>query len=191
MTVAEAKPKTKLTSEDYLTTSDDERWELLDGELVKPLSPNTAHQTLAFYLVLTLGNFVQEKGLGQVRFAPYDVVLSNFDVLQPDVLFVSAEREHIISHENIQGAPDLVVEILSPSTASRDWRIKLDLYAEHGVLEYWVVDPDAQRVWVMTRREGALVEVGNYGREDVLASPILPGFSVSLDKVFSEPRRSA
>ena len=189
--MAEAKPKTKLTSEDYLTTSDDERWELLDGELVKPLSPNTAHQTLAFHLVLTLGNFVQEKGLGQVRFAPYDVVLSNFDVLQPDVLFVSAEREHIISHENIQGAPDLVVEILSPSTASRDWRIKLDLYAEHGVLEYWVVDPDAQRVWVMTRREGALVEVGNYGREDVLASPILPGFSVSLDKVFSEPRRSA
>lgn len=146
--MAEAKPKTQLTYQDYCNTPDDERWELLNGELVMAPSANTPHQAIAFNLVLMLGNFVRQRGLGQVRFAPYDVVLSDTNVLQPDVLFVSNERApHIINARKVREAPGLVVEILSPSTASRDWRVKLDLYAEHGVQEYWVVDPEIQRVW--------------------------------------------
>ena len=79
-----------------------------------------------------------------------------------------------------------MVEILSPSTTSRDWRIKMDLYAQHGVREYWIVDPDGQRVWVMAGGDGALDEVGNYARGDTLISPTLTGFSAALDQVFPE-----
>ena len=141
------RPATKLTYEDYRKTPDDERWELLNGELIMPPSPTIAHQRVSRRLERRLDTFVEERGLGEVFYAPCDVVLSDVNVVQPDLLFVSTEQAHIITRENIRGAPDLVVEILSPSTASRDWRDKLDLYAEHGVKEYWVVDPDAQRVW--------------------------------------------
>ena len=90
--------------------------------------------------------------LGWVFFnPPTDVLLSDHDVVQPDLIFVSRERKHVITDANIQGAPDLVVEILSPSTASRDWRDKLDLYERHGVAEYWLVDPVSEiRVGVST-----------------------------------------
>ena len=80
---------------------------------------------------------------------PFDVVLSDTDVVQPDLLFVSNERANIITDENIQGAPDLVVEILSPSTAERDQTFKRSLYAKHGVKEYWLVDTDAKTVTVL------------------------------------------
>jgi Uma2 family endonuclease len=178
------KPAAKLTYEDYRKTPDHERWELLNGELIMPPSPGTAHQRVSQRLGRRLGVFVEERSLGEVFAAPTDVVLSDANVLQPDLLFVSTEQEHIITPENIRGAPDLVVEILSPSTASRDWRDKHDLYAEHGVREYWVVDPDAQRVWVMVQRDGVFDEVGVYGRGDVLTSPTVKDFTVNLDEIF-------
>ena len=89
--------------------------------------------------------------MGEVYVAPFDVVLSDTDVVQPDVLFVSKRRSDIITPDNIRGAPDLVVEILSPATAERDRTIKLDLYAQHGVQEYWIVDPDAKSITVLVR----------------------------------------
>lgn len=182
--MVDAKPATKLTYEDYRKTPDDERWELLDGELVMAPSPNVPHQDISGALFVLLKLFVDSAGLGRVFHAPLDVVLSATNVVQPDLLFVSHERADILTEANVQGAPDLVVEILSPSTTIRDWRIKLDLYAQHGVREYWVVDPDGQRVWVMAGGEGNLSEVGNYGRGGTLASPLLTGFSASLDQVF-------
>ena len=182
------RPATKLTYEDYRKTPDDERWELLNGELIMPPSPTIDHQRVSRRLERRLDTFVEERGLGEVFYAPCDVVLSDVNVVQPDLLFVSTEQAHIITRENIRGAPDLVVEILSPSTASRDWRDKLDLYAEHGVKEYWVVDPDAQRVWVMAQREGGFDEVGTYGSGDVLTSPTLEGFTVDLDEIFQARR---
>ncbi len=185
--MAEAKPKTKLTYRDYCKTPDDERWELLNGELVMAPSANTAHQMICIRLASLLHTFVTGEGLGQAFVAPYDVVLSETNVLQPDILFVSTDRQEIITAANIQGAPDLVVEILSPSSASRDWRIKLDLYGQHGVQEYWVVDPDAQRVWVLVRSEDRLIETGHYSSGDTLTSTAVTGFSVSLDQVFQAP----
>ena len=113
-------------------------------------------------------------------------MLSEHDVVQPDLVFVSNEREHIITDANIQGAPDLVVEILSPSSASRDWRDKLDLYARHGVAEYWLADPVAEIVWVFRLVDGALVQVGMYGVDDMLSSPLLEGFALDLGLVFGE-----
>ena len=184
--MVDTKPTTKLTYEDYCKTSDDERWELLDGELVMAPSPTTAHQRVSGKLFRLLADFVEGADLGELLGAPLDVVLSDTNVVQPDLLFVSTGRQHIITDTNIQGAPDLVVEILSPSTTSRDWRIKMDLYAQHGVREYWIVDPEGQRVWVMAGGDGVLDEVGNYARGDTLISPTLTGFSTALDQVFPE-----
>ena len=179
-----AKPTTRLTYQDYANTPDDERWELIGGELIMAPAPNMFHQTVDMRLGSLLHVFVDDRNLGRVYPAPTDVVLSDVNVVQPDLLFVSNERAFIITSANIQGAPDLVVEILSPSTASRDWTVKLDLYARHGVKEYWLVDPDAQRIWVMLLGADGFDEVGSYGMGDVLTSPTQQGFSANLDDIF-------
>ncbi len=176
--------KTKLTYEDYLKTSDDERYELLNGELVMPPAPLTAHQMISIALASRLYQYVEEKGLGTVVAAPTDVVLSDTDVVQPDVLFVSNERSHILTRENVRGAPDLVVEILSPATAERDRTIKLDLYAQHDVKEYWIVDPDAKTIMVLLRGESRFEVSGIYGEGQTLRSPTLAEFTIDLDAIF-------
>ena len=176
--------KTKLTYEDYLKTSDDERYELLNGELVMPPAPLTAHQMISIALASRLYIYVEEKGLGTVVAAPTDVVLSDTDVVQPDVLFVSNERSHILTRENVRGAPDLVVEILSPATAERDRTIKLDLYAQHDVKEYWIVDPDAKTIMVLLRGESRFEVSGIYGEGQTLRSPTLAEFTIDLDAIF-------
>lgn len=178
------KPTTGLTYEDYAKTSDDERWELLDGELVMVPAPNIPHQATQVKLGSRLNAFVEQGSLGQVFFAPTDVVLSDNNVVQPDLVFISREREHIITHANVQGAPDLAVEIRSPSTAERDLTVKRRLYAEHGVSEYWLVDPDAMTVTVLLLGERGYREVASYQIGQSLASPTLEGFSVSLDEIF-------
>ena len=178
-----AQPATKLTYADYCLTPDDERYELLDGELLMAPAPIESHQIAVMELGTLLHTFVKARGLGQVFSAPYDVVLSETDVVQPDLLFVSNERAHIRTPVNIRGAPDLVVEILSPSTASRDWRDKLDLYAEYGVKEYWLVDPDARTVTVLLLEAGAFAEVARYGAGQTLTSPTLAGFTTNLDDI--------
>ena len=122
-------PTVKFTYEDYQHTPDDQRYELLDGELIMSPAPNLGHQRSGTQLGWRLAQFVVERGLGEVFFAPCDVVLSNTDVVQPDLLFVSHERAHLLlGGANVLGAPDLVVEILSPSTAGRDQTLKYSLY---------------------------------------------------------------
>ena len=179
-----AKPAAKLTYEDYRKTPEDERCELLDGELVMAATPNIAHQRVSGRLELHLRAFVQEKGLGEVFDAPTDVVLSDTDVVQPDLLFISKGRADIITADNVQGAPDLVVEVLSPTTARRDWRDKLDLYSKHGVREFWLVDPQTEIVWVLLPNEGSLEIANIYGEGDTLASSTLEGFTLGLDELF-------
>ena len=179
-----AQPATKLTYADYCLTPDDERYELLDGELIVAPAPNSAHQRADAKLGWRLAQFVEKRGLGQVFFAPYDVVLSETDVVQPDLLFISNERTYIITPANARGAPDLVVEILSPSTAERDRTFKRALYARYGVSEYWLVDPDARTVTVLLLDAGAFAEVARYGAGQTLTSPTLAGFTVNLDDIF-------
>ena len=176
--------KDRLTYADYMKTSDDERYELLNGELIMSPSPREIHQYISGNLYLVLGAFVRDRSLGRVYFAPFDVVLSDTDVVQPDLLFVSNERAAIITADNIQGAPDLVVEILSPATAERDRTVKLDLYARYGVKEYWIVDPDDKTMMVMLWREGGFEVSGVFGEGQSLRSPTLAGFSIALEEVF-------
>ena len=130
-----------LTYQDYASLEGDERYELLDGELILVASPNRDHQTVSLRLASMMLSFVDENGLGWVFEAPFDVLFTDTDVVQPDVMFISREREHILTRANVQGAPDLIVEILSPSSSTRDWRAKRELYAAHGVREYWIIDP--------------------------------------------------
>ncbi len=179
-----APPALKYTYADYCLTPDDERYELLDGELVMSPAPNSTHQITVAELGTLLHMFVKASGLGQVFFAPYDVVLSDTNVVQPDLLFISNERAYIITPANARGAPDLVVEILSPSTTERDRTFKRALYARYGVGEYWLVDPDARTITVLLLGASDFEEVARYGAGETLTSPTLPGFTTNLDDLF-------
>ncbi len=173
-----------LTYEDYIKLPDDERYELIDGELIMAPSPTMPHQASQSKLGISLGVFVREHNLGMVFFSPCDVVLSESDVIQPDLMFISNERENIITHANIQGAPDLVVEILSPPTARRDWGVKRELYARHGVKEFWVIDASNKIVWLMILTNGRL-DIDQICYEgDNITSRVLEGFSLAIDDIF-------
>ena len=116
--------------------------------------------------------------------ATFDVVLSDADVVQPDILFVSNERAHIVTQDNVQGAPDLVIEILSPSTAELDRTFKRSLYARHGVREYWLVDPTGKTVEVLALAEQGFDTVALFGPDQVVTSPLLVGLDMNLNEVF-------
>ena len=186
MVVSSAKPI--LTYEDYLNIPGDDRYELIDGELILVGSPNEAHQTTDASLGARMYIFVEDRDLGRVYHAPFDVILTEPDgsvnVVQPDLIFVSKERESVITPANIQGAPDLLVEILSPSTRRLDMTTKLELYARHGVREYWIADPAERTIVVMLLNDGKYDTVAEYGADDTLVSTTLEGFSVALDRIF-------
>jgi Uma2 family endonuclease len=175
----------KLTYKDYCATPDDERYELLNGNLMMVPAPNMKHQWVLGRLHVELDRFTQEHGLGKVYVAPCDVHLSDTDVVQPDLLFISPAREHTLTDANVRGAPDLVIEILSPSTADRDLGYKHDLYGRHGVLEYWVVDPMAETVAVHRQRDGRLELAETFGRGDTLQTALLEGLQLKLDDIFA------
>ena len=180
-----AKTKTKLTYADYCAmTPEGAGFQLLDGELIEMPSPSHYHQNVSSNIYIPLRLFADDGGIGAVFYAPLDVVLTDNDTAQPDVLFISNERRHIIGARVIEGPPDLVVEILSPSTAQYDLGYKMDLYAQHGVGEYWIGNYEDETITVLLLTDGAFVTAGVYGRGDTLASPTLPGFSLGIDDVF-------
>ncbi len=175
----------KLTYADYRQTPDDERYELLDGDLIMTPAPNTGHQTAVSDLSALLNQFVKIQRLGRVLVAPFDVVLSDVDVVQPDILFISNERvERFLDDENLKGPPDLAVEVLSPSTAQRDRSFKRALYARHGVKEYWIVDPDAKTVSVLLLDDDRFRTVRIYAESETVESIILDGFQFDADAIF-------
>ncbi len=178
--------RTKLTVKDYMETPDDVRCQLIDGELILAPSPTDKHQSISIGLSFALSQFVRRHRLGVVRYAPLDVFLTANDVYQPDILFISNERRDIRTAANIQGAPDLVVEILSPSTERHDRGRKQETYGQLGVREYWIVDPQAETVEVLSSAGSGLTHTATYGFEDALVSPLLPGLSIDLAQVFAE-----
>ena len=184
--VATTQPVVKCTYEDYRTTPADERYELLDGDLIMVPAPNLKHQRVQGNLYYHLRFFITEHDLGELLPAPCDVVLSDTDVVQPDLLFISRQREHLLSSgENVRGAPDLAIEILSPSTADKDRGVKRELYGKHGVTEYWLVDPIAETVTIHRQQAGKLATTRTFGREETLRSPVLAGLKLHLDDIFS------
>ena len=180
-----AATKTKLTYADYCAmTPEGGGFQLLDGELIEMPSPSHYHQDVAMDIGFPMRLFASDGGIGRVYLAPLDVILSEHDTAQPDVLFISNARRHIFGARVIEGAPDLVVEVLSPSTARYDLGYKMELYARHDVKEYWIADCDAETIRVLLLTDGAFAPAGVYGRGDTLTSPTLPGFSLSIDDVF-------
>ena len=182
--MTQPRPGIKFTVADYMTTPEDKRYQLLDGEVILAPAPTDKHQAIVVALLVAMYQFVHQHGLGWVRVSPYDVVLSDTDVAQPDILFVSNARSGIITEANIQGAPDLVVEVLSPGTARYDRGYKRTLYGRHGVLEYWLVDPAAETVEVLTAGDAGLTLAATYRCGDVLTSSLLTGLTLDLEPVF-------
>ena len=177
---------TILTYEDYRNTPDDQRYELLDGALVVLPTPNIAHQRVLGDLSFALHDFVREKRVG-AAFLRVAVVLADTNVVEPDITFVSASGMDIVESDNIRGAPDLVVEIISPSNPERDVVRKRDIYARNGVGEYWIVDPEARSIRVMALEGSTYSIIGEYGAGDKLTSPTLKGLGLEVEGVFAAP----
>ena len=177
----------KLTYRDFLAFPDDgKRHELIDGVHYVTPSPVSPHQRILGNLFFLVRSHLERHGGGDVYLSPLDVVFTMFDIVEPDLLFISNARTEILTHENIQGSPDLVVEILSPSTRRRDEGVKLALYDRSDVIEYWVVDPVAQLIRIYRRRHARLARIAEMtrDRDDVLTTSLLPGMRLPLAKVF-------
>ncbi len=175
---------TRLTYDDFcLLPEDGKRREIIEGDLFVTPSPQTPHQRAVVRLLIRLGPFVESHNLGEVFGAPFDVVLSEFDVVEPDLLFISNARANVLTNKNVQGAPDLVVEVLSESTARVDRSIKLKLYRKFGVQEYWIIDPHGPSAEIFRRGEEGLTLIAKLSATDALTSPMFPGFSLPLSRL--------
>jgi Uma2 family endonuclease len=168
--------------EDLLRLPEDgKRHELIGGEHLVSPSPTPRHQTVLVNLTRLLANHARATGCGKVYVAPLDVVLSPRDVVEPDILFVAAGLQDIVGERFLDRAPDLAVEILSPSSRRIDAVLKRHLYEKHGVAEYWLVDPEAGTVEVLRRRGDRLRPEPV---QDTLATPLLPGLAILFAEIF-------
>lgn len=186
-------PAVKLTYDDFLLFPDDgKRHELIDGEHFVTASPNLKHQLIVGQLYRIIGNWLDVHPVGRIVLAPFDVIFSNFDVVEPDLLFISDERARdILTEHGVRGAPDLVVEVTSDSTRRHDETLKLHLYERCGVSEYWVADPVVDVIRVYRRRDGRLERVPDVsaGAGETLQTPLMPGLVIPLARVFTDYRR--
>ena len=178
---------TKLTYDDYLRFPDDGlRHEIIEGEHYVTPSPVTRHQRILLTLSHLLQTYLDQHPIGEIFFAPFDVLLSEYNVFVPDLIYLSQERAHLLTAKNLQGAPDLAVEILSPGTRSRDLRLKRDVYQRTGVREYWIIDPIQNLVDVYRWQPAIAVEKPlRLGAGEGLSTPLLPDLIVPLDRLLA------
>ena len=174
----------RYTYDDYARLPDDRRYEVIDGELYLTPAPTPYHQIVSRRIERLIEEHVEKAELGIVINAPCDVVLSQFDVVQPDIFFISTGRMGVIGEKYISDAPDLVVEVLSPGTLKRDRFIKTKRYARFGVREMWIADPQKKTIEVFVNSDAGFRRDALYPADDVLRSPLLPGLEVPLARVF-------
>jgi Uma2 family endonuclease len=184
-------PPGKLTSADFLLFPEDgKRHELIEGVHYVTPSPNVRHQEIVARLHLAIGGFLTtRRHLGRVFLSRLDVVLSDHDVVEPDLLFVAGDQQSILTEANVQGAPALVVEVLSPGTRRRDEGIKRTLFDQGGAREYWLVDPKEMALSICRRAaDGSfpIVATLSASADDRLSTPLLPDFSLSMRELFAE-----
>lgn len=186
MTVATLPGAYKLTFSDWLELPDDGRiYEIIGGELFVTPAPAVRHQWTSAELFGHLWSYLRQRSLGRIFAAPTGVRLSDEDVVEPDLVVVLAEGAARIGEQVIEGAPDLVVEILSPGSARRDLDFKRELYARHGVREYWIVDPETASVEALRLEAGGYSRAGLHRRGDALRSPLLDGLEIALAEIFT------
>ncbi len=181
----------RLTYADLRRLPDDGmRHELIDGEHYVTPAPRPKHQRVSSRIFLHVGMYLEEHPVGRMYYAPLDVLLTDFDCVEPDLLYVSSECEQRqMTEDCLEGAPDLVVEILSPSTKRFDQGVKHRLYERFGVSEYWIVDPEKESVRVYRQEDDRLQLCEELLRQGgasapILSTPLLPGFAIALDKIF-------
>ena len=184
-------PSKRLTYADFLLFPDDgKRHELIDGVHYVTPSPNLGHQELLGRIFLAIGIFLStRRHLGRIFLSPLDVVMSDYDVVEPDLLFVGGDQQSILTEANVQGPPALVVEILSPSTRRRDEGIKRRLFDQQGVREYWLVDPKNCCVSICRRSDDGsfpIVSTLSAAADEHIETPLLPGFELSVSELFAE-----
>src|SRR2546423_3111075 len=179
----------KLTYDDYvLFPEDGQQHELIGGEHYVTPPPKISHQAISGNLYWLIRSYLEEHPIGHVYSAPLDVIFSNYDVVEPDLLYVSNERAAKVLRDWVHGPPELVVEIASPSTRKRDETIKRRLYERWGVSEYWVLDPEIERIRIY-RRAGELfarAEERSSEANDELTTPLLPGLVMALATIFKQ-----
>ncbi len=174
----------KFTYDDYLKLGGEERYEVIGGELLMAPAPRPYHQDVCAQIFLSLREFVKKNELGKVYFAPIDLILDRENIVQPDILFVSEKNREIIKERGIFGVPDLIVEVVSPSTFVRDTEYKKNLYERFGVKEFWLAFPNDRvfQVWSLTDKG---YELYSYAEEEgKVSSKLLEGFELDIRDVF-------
>jgi Uma2 family endonuclease len=179
-----------LTYEDYAALPDDgRRYELLDGELSVTPAPGSAHQIVLANLFRIVDAYVRARDLGVVLFAPLDVILADTTVVEPDLVYVARDREDRISARGIEGAPTLLVEVLSPGTTQTDRRRKYDLYARYGVPFYWIVDPVAHAIEVFQLDDAAYIQALRAQGLEPCGPPPFADLALVVDTLWAVSRR--
>lgn len=187
---SETEPTHRLTVAEYRNLEFDDNdthlYELIDGKLVRRSAPAPKHQRLSRKLIVAFDSYINQNNLGEVFYSPIDVFFDDYNVPQPDVVFIPKDNESIITENGIEGVPALVVEIISPSSIVRDRVIKKDLYERFGVPEYWLVDPANQEIEIYTLEENKyqLFSAGS-AVEGELKSKQLPTFLMDLKGLFA------
>lgn len=180
-------PQGEWTYADYVRLPDNNfRYEVIRGELHMSPAPTIQHQRVVFTLIKYLAQYFDKKPGGELLPAPVDVNLPHLaSPVQPDLLYITQERLHILAKQTVEGVPDLVVEVLSPSTAHYDRTTKFQLYAEAGVREYWLADPDESTIEVYVLRGQAYALLARFQQDDTLTSELLPELSLAVRDIFS------
>ncbi len=174
------------TYEDYTTIPDDgKRYEVVNGVLFMSPAPDKWHQKAVFRIAKFLSTHIEETGMGEVYIAPFDVELAPNIVVQPDIMMLLKPHLEKATDKRIIGAPDLVVEVASPSTAIYDRREKLDAYIQANVPEYWIVEPATHSIEVLTIEAGAYSSRGVFEGKTTLSSKIIPDFLISIEQFFA------
>jgi Uma2 family endonuclease len=188
--VRPSNPGLKLTYDDFVHFPDDgKRHELIDGEHYVTPSPRIRHQVILGNLHLLIASWLEDHPIGRVFLSLLDVVMSDFDVVEPDLLYLSnARAAETLTELHVRGVPELVVEIASPGTRRRDDGIKRRLYERAGVTEYWIVDPDVDRIRVHLRDGEMFGRAIELSREhgDALNTLLLPGLEMPLTRIFRD-----
>ena len=172
------------TSADYMRLPEGTPIQLIGGEFIMSPAALTFHQKISMRISSRLYNFVMERGLGEVFHAPTDVHVSYRDVYQPDIFFISNEHLIDIEEDGVYGAPDLVIEILSPSTASYDRGSKMEAYQKFGVKEYWIVDPKEKKLDCFVNSPNGFQSIFS-GMGGIVCSDVLRDFCVDVKTVFN------
>ena len=180
-------PQGEWTYADYARLPDNHfRYEVIHGELHMSPAPTIQHQRIIYALIKYLAQYFDKRPGGELLPAPVEVNLPRLaSPVQPDLLYITQERLHILAKQTIEGAPDLVIEVLSPGTAQYDRTTKFQLYAEAGVREYWLADPDACAIEVYVLRGHAYALLAQFQQDDVLTSELLPDLAIAVHDICS------